>query len=118
MSVPPSFRVFVLEQLARVAPAIRGRAMFGGVGIYSEDQFFALIDEDRLYLKVDDGNRPDFEAIGMAPFRPFGDDGEVMQYYEVREDLLEDCEALRPWVEKAIAVAGRARRKRARPRRR
>ena len=43
----------------------------------------------------------------MGPFRPYGDEGEVMQYYRVPDDLLEDAEALRPWVDKAIAVARR-----------
>jgi DNA transformation protein len=41
----------------------------------------------------------------MGPFRPYGETGEVMQYYQVPEDLLEDAEALAPWTEKAIAVA-------------
>jgi DNA transformation protein len=90
--------------------------MFGGVGIYAGDRFFALIADDTLYFKVDESNRADFEARRMGPFRPYGESGEVMQYYQVAEDLLEDPETLRPWAEKAIAVAGRKRVKRARPR--
>jgi len=50
----------------------------------------------------------------MGPFRPYGEDGESMQYYQVPEDLIEDPEALRPWAEKAIAVAGQKRAKRSR----
>lgn len=88
--------------------------MFGGVGIYSGDIFFALIADDTLYFKVDDANRADFEARGMGPFRPYGETGEVMQYYQVPEDLLEDADALRPWAEGAIAAA---RRKKTRARR-
>lgn len=110
MAVTPSFRTFVLEQLGRVVPRIRGRSMFGGVGIYAGDLFFALIADDVLYLKVDDANRPDFEARGMGPFRPEGEAGEVMQYYQVPDGLLEDAESLLPWAEKAIAVAVRKRR--------
>ncbi len=108
MAVSPEFRSFVIEQLGRVAPAIRARSMFGGVGIYSDDRFFALIDGDQFYLKVDDSNRPSFEAIGMEPFRPFGPEGEQMQYYALPGDLLEDAEALTPWVADAIDVAVRA----------
>ena len=52
--------------------------------------------------------------ICMGPFRPYGEDGEVMQYYEVPADLLDDPEALRPWAENAIAVAGRKKVKRSR----
>ncbi|HEU0297835.1 MAG TPA: TfoX/Sxy family protein [Longimicrobium sp.] len=110
MSVTPEYREFVLEQLGRVAP-VTSRAMFGGVGIYSGGLFFALMDDDTLYLKVDDSNRGDFEAAGTGPFRPFGDDRDVMQYYELPADLLEDADQLRPWVEKAIEVARRKRKK-------
>ena len=79
--------------------------MFGGVGIYADQLFFALIADDTLYFKVDGSNRPDFERLGMRPFQPYGEGGEVMQYYQVPADLLEDLEALRPWTQKAIAVA-------------
>ena len=109
MAVSPGFRAFVLEQLGRVAPEVRGRSMFGGVGLYSGELFFALIDDDTLYLKVDDANRPDFEARGLGPFMPSGDRSHVMQYYELPADILEDAEALAPWVEKAIAAARRKR---------
>lgn len=88
--------------------------MFGGVGIYAGRLFFALIADDTLYFKVDDSTRGDFEARGMGPFRPYGADGEAMQYYQVPEELLEDPEALRPWAEGAIAVARRAKGRRAR----
>jgi len=91
--------------------------MFGGVGLYSGDLFFALMDDDTLYFKVDDITRHRFEDRGMGPFRPGGEDDEVMQYYEVPADVLEDAEALAPWVADAVEVARRARsRKRPRPR--
>lgn len=103
----PSFRAFVLEQLGRAVAGVRARAMFGGVGIYAGDRFFALIADDIVYLKVDDSNRGDFQARGMGPFRPYGETGETMQYYELPAELLDDPDALRPWAERAIAVAGR-----------
>jgi TfoX/Sxy family transcriptional regulator of competence genes len=109
MAVNPSYRAFVLDQLGRVAPSIRDRSMFGGVGIYSGDLFFGLIAGDTLFLKVDDANRADFEAADMGPFMPFGEGGEVMQYYELPPDVLEEPDRLTPWVEKAIDVARRAR---------
>jgi DNA transformation protein len=107
MAVTPSFRGFILEQLGRCVQGIRARSMFGGVGIYAGELFFGLIDDDVLYFKVDDSNRPDFEARDMGPFRPYGEEGEVMQYYRVPDDLLEDSELLGQWAEKAIAVARR-----------
>ena len=115
MSVSPSFRTFVLEQLSRLDPRIRARSMFGGVGIYSGELFFALIDEDTVYLKVDDSTRGEFIARGMGPFQPGGPGGETMQYYEVPPDVLEDAEALRSWMDKAIGVARRKRANRSGP---
>ncbi len=113
MSVTDSFRTFTLEQLQRCAQGIRARRMFGGVGIYAGDLFFALIDNDTLYLKVDDTTRPTFVSAGLQPFRPYGESGEVMQYYEVAAEVLEDVDALRGWVEAAIGVSRRARRSKA-----
>jgi DNA transformation protein len=108
VSVSPSFRTFILEQLGRSVRDIRARSMFGGVGIYGDGFFFALIDEDTLYFKVDQSNKPDFGARGMGPFQPYGEGGETMGYYRVPDDLLEDAEVLGQWAEKAIAVARRA----------
>jgi DNA transformation protein len=90
--------------------------MFGGVGLYSGDVFFALIDDDVVYLKTDALTQPAFEARGMKPFRPFGEDGAAMGYHQLPEDVLESPEALREWAEGAIAVARR--KKGANPRRR
>ena len=112
MPVSPSYRQFVVDLLERVRPGIRAKSMFGGVGLYAGKLFFALIARNTLYFKVDDGNRGDFLARGMGPFLPYGDEREVMQYYEVPAELLEDVEALAPWVAKAVEVARRAKRKR------
>lgn len=91
--------------------------MFGGVGIYSDEIFFALIADDTVYFKVDESTRVDFEARGMGPFRPFGDEGGTMKYYQLPEDLLEDLEALRPWAEKAASVARQSKARRSSRRR-
>src|SRR5229473_2196967 len=81
--------------------------MYGGVGIYARGLFFALISDDRLYFKVDDTTRPDFESLRMEPFRPFGEDS-AMGYYEVPADVVEDAVLLAPWMQKAIDVAAKA----------
>ena len=116
MSVSDSFRTFALEQLQRTVPDIRARSMFGGVGVYAGELFFGLMDDDILYFKVDDSNRGRFEARRMGPFRPYGESGEVMQYYEVPADVLEDVDLLTFWVEASVAVARKAKRGRSRRR--
>jgi DNA transformation protein len=112
MPVTPSYRQYVLDQLSRVTMNVRARSMFGGVGLYAGSYFFALIARDTLYFKVDESNRGDFERRGMGPFLPFGDQREIMHYYEVPADILEEPEALAAWVEKAVEVARRAKRPR------
>ena len=111
MAVSETYRAFVLEQLGRVTP-VTGKSMFGGVGIYAEGLFFALIAEDRLYFKVDEATRPDFERRGMEPFRPFGEDS-AMGYYELPADVVEDMAQLEPWMRLAIDVAAKAKRRKA-----
>jgi len=106
MAFSKSYRDFVVEQLERIAP-VTAKSMFGGVGLYTQGLFFALIAEDRLYFKVDDTTRPDFERLGMEPFRPFGEEN-AMGYYEVPADVLEDVAQLEPWMRKAIEVATKA----------
>jgi TfoX/Sxy family transcriptional regulator of competence genes len=60
---------------------------------------------------VDDETRPDFEARALKPFQPFGEGTTSMNYHEAPEDVLEDPESLRPWAERALEVARRAKTK-------
>lgn len=113
--ITPGFVDFVVEQL-EACGAISTRRMFGGVGIYSADIFFALIDNDVLFLKVDDSNRADLTRAGGGPFRPYGDDRESMQYCSVPVSVLEDAEALTAWGRKSIAVAIAAKGRKQKPR--
>ena len=114
MPVSDSYRDYVLEQLEGVG-RLRARRMFGGVGIYSGDLFFALIADNTLYFKVDDSNREDFSSCGMRPFQPFPDKpGFEMNYYQVPADVIEDADTLEAWAGKALRVAQTAARQPAR----
>ncbi len=105
MAVSDDYRDFVLEQLApagRVTP----RAMFGGVGLYLDGLFFALIDDDTLYFKTDDSNRARYEQAGSKPFCPFPDRPDPpMAYWQVPAEVLEDPDQLAAWAREALAVA-------------
>ena len=109
VSYSPEYREMVEEKLSGVV-MITTKAMFGGVGIYSEGLFFALIAEDKLYFKVDDTNMPEFEEAGMQPFFPC-DSPKPMKYWELPPGLLDDPKELAPWVDKAVRVAENAQRK-------
>ena len=106
MPVSVSYRGYVLEQLA-VAGSVMARKMFGGVGLYLDGLFFALIAHDRLYFKVDDTTRADYEKRGMEPFQPFADKPFTMQHYEVPVEILEEGVELCIWAKKALMVAAR-----------
>lgn len=114
MPVSTSYAEYVIEQLAHVAK-ITSRKMFGGIGLYAGESFFALMDDDRVYFKVDDSNRADFENRNMKPFKPFADKPMTMQYYELPSDILDDVDELRVWVKKSVDVAKRAKPKKKNP---
>jgi len=117
MPVTDGFVEFVLEQLDSVGP-ITSKRMFGGVGLYAGDLFFALIAGDVLYLKADVSTRGELEAAGARPFEPYPDRGSgTMQYYSVPAAILEDGDELVVWAKKAVAVS-RAQRERPPARRR
>jgi DNA transformation protein and related proteins len=96
---------------------LRSRAMFGGLGFYADEWFFALADDEVLYFKVDEANQADYEAAGTGPFVPWPG-AAPMGYWEVPKRVLEDPDELKIWIDKAVGVAERSKRprKKARPR--
>lgn len=105
MSVSTDYLAYVIDQFAPVAKLVT-RRMFGAVGLYADGLFFALIDDDVLYLKVDDRNRDDYIARGSKPFQPFADDPTYsMNYFRLPEDVLEDPDELRVWARKSLDAA-------------
>jgi DNA transformation protein len=103
MAVSNSYLTFVLEQLTGVPDAVTKR-MFGGVGIYSGETFFAVIDNDTLFFKVDDTLRPQYVGRGMSPFQPMPGKGAMTGYYQVPSDVLEDADQLAKWAKQSIGV--------------
>jgi len=109
MSVSDDYRDFVLEQLAP-AGRVTARRMFGGVGLYLDGLFFALIDGDTLYFKADDATRARFQRAGSRPFCPFPDRPDYqMGYWQVPAEVLEEADELKAWAREAMAVALRSR---------
>jgi DNA transformation protein len=85
--------------------------MFGGHGIYHNGLMIGLIADDVLHLKVDDKNRPDFEASGSRPFtyqRKNRKQPTEMSYWEVPPEVFEDADTLCHWAGKAHNAAARA----------
>jgi DNA transformation protein len=109
MPKPSGFVLHVVETMRAFGP-VEAKAMFGGWGLYHQGVFFALIAEDALYLKTDDENRAEFEALGLEPFVYAMKDREsiTMSYRQAPEDALESPDAMVPWARSAYGAALRA----------
>ena len=117
MKVSEGYLDYVLGQLATLGE-VDARRMFGGAGLYLGPDFFGILADDTLYLKVDDANRQDFVERGMRPFRPYPGRPTSMSYFEVPADVLEDPDELARWAGRSIAAARRKGKHPARRRRR
>ena len=96
--------------LLRPLGAVRARRMFGGVGLYVDEVFIALIAFERLYLKVDAQTRLHFEAAGCQPFVYDGAGKAVtMSYFSAPDDAMESPPLMQKWARLALEAALRAR---------
>lgn len=95
---------FLCESLTPLG-AITARRMFGGYAVYCDCVVFALVAHNVLYFKTDDGNRSDYEALGLQPFKPFDDKPTVMPYFPPPESALDDPDELMLWARPALAAA-------------
>lgn len=106
MAVSEQYLEYVVDQLGCIGE-VAPKRMFGGVGLYFDGLFFGLISGDNLFFKVDDQNRPDYEAAGSKPFQPYGEESFSMSYFEVPADVIEDIDQLRKWARAAVSAAER-----------
>lgn len=116
MAVSETYLTFVLEQLEGLQGVVTKR-MFGGVGIYRDELFFGVIDNDTLFFKVDDGLRPRYRSAGMTAFAPMPGKPAMEGYYQVPPEVLEDPARLTEWAKLSLAVAERQPAKKTKPKR-
>lgn len=92
--------------------SLRPKRMFGAVGLYCNELFFAVLDEETLYFKVDTETEAAFREAGSGPFT-FEKDGETvaMSYWRIPETAMDDPEEAVSWARLGIAAALRARSK-------
>ncbi|HZP47582.1 MAG TPA: TfoX/Sxy family protein [Vicinamibacterales bacterium] len=95
LAVTDGFASFVLDQLHELGDVVP-RPMFGGIGLYSDGVFFAILARDRLYLKA---------PSGAAPFKPFAGRPASRTYFEVPLAVLESPPDLADAARRAIAFA-------------
>lgn len=78
--------------------------MFGGYGVYVDELMIAIVADDRLRLRADEENRPDYEALGIGPFQPYEGKSHSMPFYAVPDEVLDDSDELVRWARKALAA--------------
>ncbi|HXP72696.1 MAG TPA: TfoX/Sxy family protein [Stellaceae bacterium] len=106
VTVEPSEHVkHILDLLSGWAP-VDARRMFSGYGIFRGGLMFGLVIRDALHFKTDNNNRGEYETAGMAPFHyERGKRHVALGYHAVPAEVLEDCDLLAEWAEKAYAAA-------------
>jgi DNA transformation protein len=96
---------YLTEVLAPLG-SVRSKRMFGGVGIYINDLFCAIIAADCLYFKGDDDNEAEFIAGKCPPFT-YEKEGIVysMRYYRAPDEAMDDGEEMLRWARLGLAAA-------------
>jgi DNA transformation protein len=99
------FIPFVQELLEGWAP-VSARRMFGGHGLYHEGLMFAIVMDQRLYLKADEVNRPEFEALGLGPFTYAMKGKEVaLSYWAAPDEIFDEPSEAVLWARSAWDAA-------------
>jgi DNA transformation protein and related proteins len=101
-----AFAVDLLSGMGHVA----ARRMFGGAGLYAEGVMFGLVDDDVIYLKVDEALKADLAAAGSRSWIYEGrkDGGPVeTSYWSLPDAALDDPEEACAWGRRSLAVAQR-----------
>ena len=103
MAVAEDFKLFVQDQL-RDFGSITMKNMFGGYGIFKEGVMFGMLAGNKLRMRVDEGNKPTYEAAGMKPHESKAKK-KGMPYWEVPEHVLDNTVILLEWAQKAYEAA-------------
>jgi DNA transformation protein len=98
------------DTLARLG-FVSGRRMFGGMGVYLDGVFFAIIGDGVVYFKAAERSYAAYEAEGSRHFTYKTRKGraELHSYWRAPERLLDDPEDMIRWAERALKDARLAR---------
>ena len=97
-----------VQELLQGWGAVSARRMFGGQGLYHEGLMFAIVMDNRLYLKADDLNRPEFEALGLTPFTyPMKGKTVALSYWTAPDAIFDEPTEAVHWARSAWEAAAR-----------
>lgn len=105
----PEFIAHTVEQMSALG-GVQAKKMFGGWGLFKDGLMFAVVIQDELYFKVDDGNVARFESRHLKPFTYEAKGRQVaLRYFQAPAETLEDPHAMAEWAADAWACALRNR---------
>jgi TfoX/Sxy family transcriptional regulator of competence genes len=96
MSTRKEFMVYVADQMSDAAE-IRYRSMFGEYGVYANDKFFALVCDDKLFIKPTNSGRDFIKSPVEAPPYPGA------KNYFLIEDKLDDRQYMAELIVRTIS---------------
>jgi DNA transformation protein len=86
------------------------RRMMGGATLYLDGIVFAILDDDKIWLKSDAEADPIWDSEGCEKFAITFKDGkvDVMNYRRAPQDVYDDLEAMRRWARPAVEAGLRS----------
>jgi DNA transformation protein len=101
---------FAVDLLSGMGP-VQARRMFGGAGLYAGGVMFGLIDDEVIYLKVDEALKADLAAAGSRAWiyaernGPKAGIPQETSYWSLPDAALDDPDEACAWGRRALAVA-------------
>ena len=113
MVASDSFAEFLREQLAPLG-RVTTRRMFGKSGVFCDGLMLAVVTDDTLYFRVDDGNRAAFREAESFPPLNYAKKGETidLSFWRAPERLFDDPDEFVMWAREAMGAAHRVAAKR------
>src|SRR5262245_64307028 len=98
MVASESFAEFLREQLAPLG-AITMRRMFGKSGVFCDGFMLAMVRDNTLYFRVDDGNREFFGEAASFPPLDYAKRGATidLSFWRAPERLFDEPDELVAW---------------------
>ncbi len=110
MSVSADILAFAADLFSGL-DGFSSRRMFGAAGVYADGVMFALIDDDRIFLKTDAALQADLTAAGAQAWIYTQQKGakaglpQETSYWSLPDAALDDPEEACLWGRRALAAA-------------
>jgi len=99
---------YIIDMLQDLG-SIYVKYMFSDWGFYLDGLFFAILDDDKLFVKADDQSRSIFEKNNLEQFS-YMRKGKVcyLSYYKIPDEAIDDIDSLKYWAQIGYQAALRA----------